>query len=298
MSLKFCKFRFTQKTTPKKFYRYRITDNNPYSEKQDFKGNAVRHKLINNKENKKNGKMFMYVMDNEYLITWGKIPDISGLGNLKLELISENEEFPIIEENLDLYSHWIKYYVYRKIASYCSKNKYAYDYTIENEYSELLDTPKNKLNIRIKRIFKVDTEVLTDGTVYLSVDIKHKYEGKDNIYDLIKKNENVIGMNVKCSWSSFNGTYPIKEVLDIPIKDNIRSLNLVEYWSKRIPWKLNNIDTDAPVIAVYDKSKKSDSYYIPQSLYPVITREYIALKDRQFSLKADRYIKLSMGKRL
>lgn len=303
MSLNFCKFKFTQKTTPKKFCRYRITNNNPYSDKQDFKGNSVRHKVINIKENKitngKNARMFIYVLDNEYLITWGKIPLIPDLDNsLKLELISEDEEFPITEETLDLYGHWIKYYVYKKIISYCSKNKFAYNYTVENKYSVSLDTPKNKLNVGIKRIFKVDTEVLTDGTAYLSVDIKCEYESKNNIYDLIRQNIPVIGMDVKCSWSSFDRTYPIKEVLDTSIKDNIRNLNLVEYWTNRVPWRLNNIDTNAPAVAVYDKSRKKDSYYIPQSLYPVITREYIKLHDKTLSKKVDEYTKLSMGKRL
>nr|MDE5621113.1 hypothetical protein [Ruminococcus sp.] len=116
--------------------------------------------------------------------------------------------------------------VYRKIISYCSKNKFAYDYTIENEYSVLLDTPKNKLNVGIKRIFKIDTEVLTDGTAYLSVNIKCEYESKSNIYDLIKHNMSVIGMKVKCLWSSFGGMYTITEVLDTPIEKDIGSINL------------------------------------------------------------------------
>lgn len=69
MSLKFCKFRFTQKTTPKKFCRYRIIDNNPYSDKHDFNGNSVRYHVIEYKENKKKDiKMFIYVLDNEYRI--------------------------------------------------------------------------------------------------------------------------------------------------------------------------------------------------------------------------------------
>lgn len=299
MSLKFCKFKFMQKTMPKKFCRYRIIDNNPYNYKQEFNGNSVRYQVIQHRDNKKNGKMFIYVMNNEYLITYGKIPFIPDLkDNLKLELIEENEIFPITEETLDLHRSWIKYFVYRRILSYCNINKHAYDYTIENEYSVSLDTPKNKHNIGIRRIFKVDAEVLTDGTAYLSVDIKCEYESKNNIYDFIKQNINVINMDVKCSWASFGGTYTIKEKLDTPIKDNIGSMNLVEYWKTQAPWRLNNIDTDAPAVVVYDKSKKRDSYYIPQSLYPVVTREYIKLNDKKLSRKVDEYTKLSMKKRL
>jgi len=300
MSLKFCKFRFTHKTTPKKFFRYRIIDNNPYNDKHDFNGNSVRYQVIQYKENKKNNiKMFIYVLDNEYLITYEKIPLIPNLkDNLKLELVSENEEFPVTEETLDLHRHWIKYFVYRQITSYCFQNKGAYDYRVENEYSMPLNTPKNKLNVGIKRIFKVDAEVLPDGTAYLSVDINCKYESKSNIYDLIRKNMNVIGMKVKCSWSSIDKTYTITEILNTSIKDNIGNLNLLEYWNNQSPWRLNNIDENAPAISVYDASKKRNSYYIPQSLCPVVTREYISLNDKQLSKKVDEYTKLSMGKRL
>ena len=256
--------------------------------------------MIQHRNNKKNNiKMFVYVLNNEYLITWGKIPFIPNLkDNLKIQLIEEDEDCPITEETFDLYRHWIKYYVYRRIISYCSQNKGVYDYRVDNEYSVSLDTPKNKLNVGIRRVFDVNTEVLFKGTAYLSVDIKCKYESKSNIYDLIRQNMNVIGMQVKCLWASFDRTYTITAVLNTPIKENIKSLNLMEYWTNQAPWRLNNIDTNAPAVTVYDKSKKRDSYYIPQSLCPVVTREYIALNDKSLSKKVDEYTKLSMGKRL
>ena len=53
MSLKFCKFKFIQKTSPKKFCRYKIINNNPYSDKKDFNGNSVRYQILQYKENKK-----------------------------------------------------------------------------------------------------------------------------------------------------------------------------------------------------------------------------------------------------
>ena len=294
-----------QKTTPQKFCVYKITNNNPYDKEQDFKGNSVRYKIINHKENKKktkNGqspKMFIYVLNNEYLVTRDKIPCIPDLGkDLKLELVDKDKEFPITEETLDLYRQWVKYHIYLKVVFYCDIHRYAYDYTIENQYSILLDTPKNKLNVGIRRIFTVDAEVLTDGTAYLSVDIKCEYKSKSNIYDLIRQNINVINTEVKCSWSSFGRTLTIKKILDTPIKDNIGNLNLINYWNNLTPWRLNNIDTNAPAVVVYDKSHKSDSYYISQSLFPVITREYIKIHDKFLSKKVDEYTKLSMGKRL
>lgn len=95
--------------------------------------------------------MFIYVLNNQYLLTYEEIPKIPpDLKDVELKLISKEESFPITEETLDLYRQWVKYYIYRKIVSYCIKNRYAYDYRVENKYAVSLDTPDNKLNITIK----------------------------------------------------------------------------------------------------------------------------------------------------
>ena len=68
MQLCFSKFRFRQKTTPKYFYRYRIISKNPYSDKNSFNGNSMRYQILQAKQNRVNGrKLFIYVLDNEYL---------------------------------------------------------------------------------------------------------------------------------------------------------------------------------------------------------------------------------------
>ena len=174
MQLYFSKFRFNQKTTPKSFYRYHIISNNPYSEKNSFNGNSIRYQILQAKENKTKGrKLFIYVLNNEYLLTYDKIFIPKFEDDTELELINEEKEFfPISENTLDLYKKWTEYFVYTKIVKYCEKNKNAYDYRIENQYSQKIPTPDNSLGITIKRIFCVNTEVMPDGTVFLAVDIK------------------------------------------------------------------------------------------------------------------------------
>lgn len=60
--------------------------------------------------------------------------------------------------------------------------------------------PANSLQISVKRIFRVNTEVMPDGTVYLAVDIKCEFESELTIYDYLQMQKNVTGMFVKCTW--------------------------------------------------------------------------------------------------
>lgn len=300
MKLYFSKFRFNQKTTPKSFYRYHIISNNPYSEKNSFNGNSIRYQILQAKENKTKGrKLFIYVLNNEYLLTYDKIFIPKFEDDTELELINEEKEFfPISENTLDLYKKWTEYFVYTKIVKYCEKNKNAYDYRIENQYSQKIPTPDNSLGITIKRIFCVNTEVMPDGTVFLAVDIKCEFESGLTIYDYIKMQKEVIGLSVKCIWQGFDRTYLVEKVHDIPINEPIDGFNLYDYWLSRKPNSLRNLDLKAPAVSVLDNKKKQSGLYIPQSLKPVITRAYIATHDKALSGKIDQYTKFSMKKRL
>ena len=300
MQLCFSKFRFRQKTTPKHFYRYRIISKNPYSDKNSFNGNSMRYQILQAKQNRVNGrKMFIYVLDNEYLLTYEKIPYIPEFENdTELDLVSEKEYFPISEGTLDLYKKWTEYYVYNQIVSYCNQNRNAYDYRIENQYSQIIPLPDNSLQITIKRIFRVNTEVMSDGSVFLAVDIKCEFESALTIYDYIQMQKDVSGLSVKCIWQGFDKTYQIEMVHDTPISESIDGFNLYDYWNSQKPHLLKNLDLNAPAVSVLDEKKKRSGLYIPQSLKPVITREYIAVHDKTLSAKVDHFTKLSMKKRL
>lgn len=184
-----------------------------------------------------------------------------------------------------------------ELKTFVKKNRYAYDYRTENKYKVLLYSDK-KSGIDIKRVFKADAEVLTDGTVYLSVDIRCEFESKDNIYDYIRKGKDITGLKVYCEWQPFDKTYTITKLHKETIMQDINGFNLYEYWNNSQPWRVKNIDTSAPAVSVFNGNQKREELYIPQSLKPVITREHIAVHNRELSKKTDLYVKLSMKKRL
>ena len=137
-----------------------------------------------------------------------------------------------------------------------------------------------------------------DGTVLLAVDIKCEFESALTIYDYIQMQKDVRGLSVKCIWQGFDKTYQIEMVHDTPISKSIDGINLYDYWNSKKPHLLKGLDLNAPAVSALDEKKKRSGLYIPQSLKPVITREYIAAHDQTLSAQVDQFTKLSMKKRL
>ena len=293
MPLEFLKFKFTQKTSGKQFCRYQILSNNPYSEQQVYNGNAVRYQI-----RQKNRQQFVYALNNEYIFTYKEITNMPVFKDgVQLKLVNANEYIPLAEETLDLYRQWVKYFVFCRMKRFCDKISNKYDYRAENKYKELLFSDVES-GIDIKRVFAVDAEVLTNGTAYLSVEIKCEFESKDTIYDYICKGREIAGLTVCCQWQSFDKTYTITEQHKETIQQEINGFQLYQYWKDTQPWRLQGIDISTPAVSVWDDKKKRSGIYIPQSLKPIITREYLAVHYRNLSKKVDRYTKLSMKKRL
>ena len=72
MSLKFCKFKFIKKTSPKLFCKYEIISSNPYSDKKNFNGNSVRYQILQYKENKKDNKRIKKGLVRVFFVTKDK----------------------------------------------------------------------------------------------------------------------------------------------------------------------------------------------------------------------------------
>lgn len=304
MSVQFCAFRFLKEVTPATFYRYKIISLNPNSRKSDFKGNSIRYQIRQNKENRTADweKIFIYVMNNEYLITNKEIKNIPEIKNIKIEPVSqEKEEFPLNEQNIKLYAEFMKYGIYHIIFQYCRKNRNAIDYTKEDSglytmpYSQ---SPKNNIGVILKKKFKIDVEIMPDGVAYLFVNMNCNFESTKTIWDLICQGENVIDMNVECDWQSYQRTYQLKKIYDTPVSQPVNDFCLTDYWNNTAPWHLNGINPKQYAVSVYDSKEDRNGLYIPQSLRPVVTRAYISQRDRQLSNKIDKYTKLSMSRRL
>ena len=300
MSIKFTTFKFYNKTKEKKFCTYKIISNNPYDSKQAFNGNSVRYKLHQRSRNQ-----FIYNLNNDQIVTFkeiGTMPKLSD--NVKLKLISKDETIPLTNETLGLYKEWVKYFIFNKIMNFGSINKGKYNHSKENKYKTLIFSDKSS-GINIRRIFQVDTDVLIDGTAYVSVDVKCEFESESTIYEYINQGKNVLGLKVTCDWQSYNGTYTITKLGPETINQSIGKINLFNYWKEIAPWRVINkddnsplINTSAPAISAFDEKKKITSLYIPQSLKPIITREYIAKHYKNLSKTVDQHSKLSMEERL
>lgn len=300
MSIKFTTFKFYNKTKEKKFCTYKIISNNPYDSKQAFNGNSVRYQLL-----QRNRNQFIYNWNNDRIVTFkeiGAMPELSD--NVKLELISKDKTIPLTNETLGLYREWLKYFIFIKIVSFCNINKGKYNYSKENKYKTLILSDKSS-GINIRRIFQVDTDVLIDGTAYVSVDVKCEFESESTIYEYIDQGKDVLGLKVTCDWQSYDGTYTITKLGPETINQSIGKINLFNYWKEKAPWRVINkndnsplINTSAPAISAFDEKKKITSLYIPQSLKPIITREYIAKHYKNLSKTVDQHSKLSMKERL
>ncbi len=290
MSVEFMKFKFIEKAKETPFFIYQIKSNNPYNEKADYNGNSICYYLRRQRE-KDN---FFYNLNNDCIITMNsitKIPNVDALKDVKLELLGK-EKIPV-QDYKDLYSEWFKYVLRKRIKE---NNSLSYDYRVLNQYKKELFTD-SKSGIRVSKTFKVDAEVLEDATVYLSVDINCDFESAFSIYDYILNGRNIIGLKVKCMWQDYEATYKITELHNETINQDVNGFNVYEYYRKKEPWRLKGIDPNKTPAVSADGKKKS-GLYIPQSLKPVITREFIAENHNYLSKRVDGYTKLSMEKRL
>lgn len=160
-------------------------------------------------------------------------------------------------------------------------------------------SPENNIGVVLKRKFKIDTEVKPDGTVYLFVNMNCGFESIYTIYDLIcQGRDDIIGLDVNCDWQSFDKSYHLEKIYNIPISQPVDGFNLLNYWTETAPWHLKGIDTMQSAVSVYNQSENRNELYIPQSLRPVVTWSYIAKRDKNLSKEVFRYTKLSMKKRL
>lgn len=290
MSVEFMKFKFIEKAKETPFFIYQIKSNNPYNEKADYNGNSICYYLRRQRE-KDN---FFYNLNNDCIITMNsitKIPNVDALKDVKLELLGK-EKIPV-QDYKDLYSEWFKYVLRKRIKE---NNSLSYDYRVLNQYKKELFTD-SKSGIRVSKTFKVDAEVLEDATVYLSVDINCDFESAFSIYDYILNGKNIIGLKVKYMWQDYEATYKITELHNETINQDVNGFNVYEYYRNEEPWRLKGIDPNKTP-AVSADGKKRAGLYIPQSLKPVITREFIAENHNCLSKRVDGYTKLSMEKRL
>ena len=149
-------------------------------------------------------------------------------------------------------------------------------------------------SIRLERVYKIKIEICDDGRAYLWLDIRSNFNSRLNVMDLINRHVDVCGMEVKNTWSNFRQSGIITEVSDKTVMDKLDfGYSLKGYYveKKGEAARVEKLSDYTPVVKVkLDRSDAALPYY-PQALAPIITREYMARYDADFSNRIDPLVK-------
>ena len=156
-------------------------------------------------------------------------------------------------------------------------------------------------SIRLERVYKIKIEICDDGRAYLWLDIRSNFNSRLNVMDLINRHVDVCGMEVKNSWSNFRQSGIITEVSDKTVVDKMDfGYSLKGYYveKKSEAARVENLPDHTPVVKVKLERSDAELPYYPQALEPIITREYMARYDAEFSNRIDPLVKRPMNERL
>lgn len=155
-------------------------------------------------------------------------------------------------------------------------------------------------SIRLERVFDIKVEVRDDGKANLWLNTKSQFQAKMNIADLMDKQVDVIGMEVKNDWGSFKQTGRIVEISNTTVSEEQDfGVSLKQYYINRNENKLvENIPDNTPVIKVQTRRGEKIVSYYPQALKPILTREKVENIDPAYSRYVDDKVKRNMVNRL
>lgn len=214
-----------------------------------------------------------------------------------------------IENNLDIYKEVVIYYInnsLRQVRNKFGYKKYITKYTDEIICNTIIDRDlsekyQTQNGIYFKRKFKINPEVLKNGEVILYISCSSDFSTQKTIFDFINEKKDIIGLTVKNKWSNIKGTGEIVEISDRRVGEVSPELgvNLIEYYKNmNQAYRVNQFteeDKNANVIKV--KTGKKIYEFIPHSLEPIITREYLKKYAPNFSIKIEPLLKMEMSYR-
>lgn len=159
---------------------------------------------------------------------------------------------------------------------------------------------KSKNGFLLKRKFKINPVITDDLGVILYVSCSSEFSYDKNVYEMMKLGFNVIGLDVKNTWSNINSSGTIEEISDLKVNEPCTlGQSLIDYYiSRNQEYRVKNFteeDKNANVIIV--RAGKKTFNYIPHALAPIITREYLSREDVSFSKEIEQLVKMDMGYR-
>jgi argonaute-like protein implicated in RNA metabolism and viral defense len=215
------------------------------------------------------------------------------------------ETIPLDSHTTKLYESYVTHIIHGAVKNYCLKNfrKYAYSYKDESTfYTNVIDAygrevSSQNLGVNLRYKFTVKPEIHLDGSIYMFVKLKTDFNSRFTIYDYIMQGKNPVGMKVEYLWDNF----PNLEVMEVSshmMSETVDGFCLENYWRDKASWRLNGIDCRrTPIVKLKDGKGRIGSY-VPQSLKPVITYEFVNKHDNKFLSNNRRHIQLTMQQRL
>lgn len=291
-------FKGNKRIKPRKFFEYTLQGKGDVTNIYKTIGSAA-YKLSSQNR-------FAPVFTNkEKLYALIELDNIPQVDNAVIQPIGE-VELPI-EDNESIYGKMIEYFINVQLwRNRRDRYKVKYNKTIlcnkiltrDNTEVEL----KSNKGFNVKRKFVIYPTVNSLGEVLLRCYMSNEFISDKNIYNLMQEGKDVTNIRVNYEWGNLGGYGEIVEVLEKTIDEPLTlGQSLIEYFeNNKQEYRVKNFteeDKMAKVVKVKLNAKKAYDY-IPQSLTPVITREYMAREDKAFSEKIDQYIKMDMEYRM
>lgn len=293
-------YKFSKTIKEKQFYKYRILGEQ-YSENfySDCAKLAHKFSVINKfKPVLNKNKQEIYTLE-------------------KFEVFPEDSKLIIQyigEEVLDLatyghiYEEWFGYLISNKLK--IKKLDKSRKYEIKNnsvahcESLFLRDGVSRQVSsngITVYRTFEFQPRLI-ENEMFVYISVRNMFKSNESIANYINQNKNIIGLKVKYDWINIQSTGEVIELLDKTVSEPLEELggkSTIDYLkeSGREYFIKNLKEEDFSMNVVRVKFGKSAYCYMPQGLFPVVTREYISLVNPKFSKQLDNIIKMDMDYR-
>ena len=292
-------FQGVGKITPRNFFKYKLEGKGKVENVYEVI-NKVKYALTFN-----NNFKAVFIKDEELL-------SLERLENIPLrddvEIIFNGEEELDILQNKKIYEDAIVYYINNAVRGLKFEGDRKYraannreiigNYILDRGLSER--KINSKKGFELKRKFNINPQITDDLNVILYISCTSEFSYDKNIYEMMKSGFEVKGLEVKNTWSNFNSSGIIEEILDLKINEPGKlGQSLIDYYisgnQKYRVSKFTEEDKNANVIVVRTNKKTLD--FIPHALTPIITREYLSNQDVSFSREIEQLIKMDMGYR-
>lgn len=239
--------------------------------------------------------------DDKNIFTFEELSDINIDSSCKLTFVRKEELN--VTENKKVYQDVIDYYIRDKLQTIKIQDKYS-KYKIADtisspwiyELNQVLSSSDKQF--RLRRDYNYTVRISDDNKVQLWLNISSEFESKSTVYDLLNKNQDVIGLKVTNNWGKFGEKGLITAIGPETVCDDLPNFKSLKQYmiDTKQDFRIKECKDDTFVAHVKMNNGKEICYY-PQALIPVVTLERIANINPDFSKKIEKYTKLDMKTR-